>query len=34
MGLLAADNLIAALAGHKPPTLLNPDAFESRAGGG
>jgi glyoxylate reductase len=34
MGLLAADNLIAALEGRKPPTLLNPDAFDSRAGGG
>ena len=28
MGLLAADNLIAALDGERPPTLLNPDVFE------
>jgi glyoxylate reductase len=28
MGLLAADNLIAALDGERPPTLLNPDVLE------
>jgi glyoxylate reductase len=28
MGLLAADNLIAALDGERPPTLLNPDLLE------
>ena len=27
MGLLAADNLIAALEGRRPPTLLNPEAL-------
>ena len=27
MGLLAADNLIAALEGRRPPTLLNPEAW-------
>jgi lactate dehydrogenase-like 2-hydroxyacid dehydrogenase len=32
MGLLAADNLLAALEGHRPPTLLNPEAWEQRAG--
>jgi glyoxylate reductase len=31
MGLLAAENLIAALEGRKPPTLLNPDAWEARS---
>jgi glyoxylate reductase len=30
MGLLAAENLIAALEGRKPPTLINPDAWERR----
>ncbi len=30
MGLLAADNLIAALEGRRPPTLVNPEAWESR----
>src|SRR5712691_3394048 len=30
MGLLAADNLIAALEGGKPPTLLNPEVYEPR----
>ena len=30
MGLLAADNLIAALEGGKPPTLLNPEVYEAR----
>jgi len=28
MGLLAADNLIAALDGERPPTLLNPDLLK------
>jgi glyoxylate reductase len=28
MGLLAADNLIAALENRRPPTLLNPDVWE------
>jgi glyoxylate reductase len=32
MGLLAADNLIAALEGRRPPNLLNPDAWEQRSG--
>lgn len=32
MGLLAADNLIAALEGKRPPTLLNPEAWEERGG--
>ena len=31
MGLLAADNLIAALEGRQPPTLINPDAWGTRA---
>lgn len=31
MGMLAADNLIAALEGRQPPTLLNPEVWESRA---
>ncbi|HEX2266979.1 MAG TPA: NAD(P)-dependent oxidoreductase, partial [Actinomycetota bacterium] len=30
MGLLAADNLIAALEGRRPPALVNPDVWESR----
>ncbi len=30
MGLLAADNLIAALEGRRPPALVNPEAWESR----
>ena len=30
MGLLAAENLVAALEGRKPPTLINPDAWEHR----
>src|SRR5207245_10630429 len=34
LGLLAADNLIAALEGRQPPTLLNKDAWEKRAGRG
>jgi glyoxylate reductase len=32
MGMLAAENLIAALEGRKPPTLINPDAWERRRG--
>jgi glyoxylate reductase len=32
MGMLAVDNLFAALEGHRPPTLIDPDAWEkSRA---
>jgi glyoxylate reductase len=31
MGMLAAENLIAALEGRRPPTLLNPEAWEARA---
>jgi glyoxylate reductase len=34
MGLLAADNLIAALDGQRPPTLLNPKVWEERPGHG
>jgi glyoxylate reductase len=30
MGMVAADNLIAAVEGHKPPTLLNPEVWEAR----
>ena len=30
MGLLAAENLVAALEGRKPPTLINPDAWDRR----
>jgi glyoxylate reductase len=33
MGLLAAENLIAALEGRRPPTLLNPEAWEARTSG-
>ena len=32
MGMLAAENLIAALEGRRPPTLLNPQVWEERAG--
>ena len=32
MGLLAADNLLAALHGERPPTLLNPEVWEARTG--
>jgi glyoxylate reductase len=32
MGLLAAENLFAALEGRRPPTLLNPEAWEQRTG--
>jgi gluconate 2-dehydrogenase len=30
MGQLAIDNVVAALAGRRPPTLLNPEAWENR----
>jgi glyoxylate reductase len=30
MGMLAAENLIAGLEGRRPPTLLNPEAWEAR----
>ncbi|HEX9122072.1 MAG TPA: D-glycerate dehydrogenase [Actinomycetota bacterium] len=30
MGLLAAENLFAALEGRRPPTLVNPEAWEAR----
>jgi glyoxylate reductase len=30
MGLLAAENVIAGLRGERPPTLLNPEAFDGR----
>jgi glyoxylate reductase len=33
MGLLAAENLITALEGGRPPTLLNPEVWEQRAAG-
>jgi glyoxylate reductase len=33
MGLLAAENLIAALEGRRPPALVNPEAWEARAKG-
>jgi glyoxylate reductase len=33
MGMVAADNLIAALEGRAPPTLLNPEVFEKRRSG-
>ena len=33
MGMLAAENLIAALEGRRPPTLLNPQAWERTRGG-
>jgi glyoxylate reductase len=33
MGMLAAENLITALEGGRPPTLVNPEAWERRAGG-
>jgi glyoxylate reductase len=32
MGMLAAENLVAALEGRKPPTLINPDVWERRRG--
>jgi len=31
MGMLAADNLFAALEGRRPPTLLNPEVWDRRA---
>jgi len=34
MANLAADNLFAALAGQRPPTLLNPEAWEQRNAAG
>ncbi len=34
MGMLAAENLVTALEGGRPPTLLNPEAWERRAAGG
>jgi glyoxylate reductase len=33
MGMLAAENLIAGLEGRRPPTLLNPEAWEARKSG-
>ena len=33
MGMLAAENLFAALDGRRPPTLLNPEVWEARQGG-
>jgi glyoxylate reductase len=32
MGLLAAENLITALEGHRPPTLLNPEVWDKARG--
>jgi len=32
MGLLAADNVLAALGGERPPTLVNPQVWETRRG--
>jgi glyoxylate reductase len=32
MGMLAAQNLISALEGRRPPTLLNPDVWDQRHG--
>jgi glyoxylate reductase len=32
MGMLAAENLVSALEGRKPPTLLNPEVWEQRHG--
>jgi glyoxylate reductase len=32
MGFLAVENLLAALGGRRPPTLVNPQAWEARAG--
>jgi glyoxylate reductase len=34
MGMLAAENLISALEGRKPPTLLNPEVWDQRVGDG
>lgn len=33
MGMLAVDNLLAGLEGRRPPTLLNPEAWDRRTGG-
>jgi glyoxylate reductase len=33
MGMLAAENLVAALQGRRPPTLLNPEVWDRRASG-
>jgi glyoxylate reductase len=33
MGFLAVENLVNALEGRRPPTLLNPEAWERREGG-
>jgi glyoxylate reductase len=30
MGMLAADNLLAALDGRRPPTLVNPEVWDRR----
>jgi lactate dehydrogenase-like 2-hydroxyacid dehydrogenase len=30
MGFLAVDNVVAALEGRRPPTLLNPETWEGR----
>ena len=30
MGMLAAENLVVALEGRRPPTLLNPEVWEAR----
>jgi lactate dehydrogenase-like 2-hydroxyacid dehydrogenase len=34
MGMVAADNLIAALDGGRPPTILNPEVWETRSSRG
>jgi glyoxylate reductase len=34
MGMLAAENLIAALEGRRPPTLVNPEVWDQRTGPG
>jgi hypothetical protein len=31
MGMLAVDNVTAALEGRRPPTLLNPEVWEARS---
>jgi hypothetical protein len=30
MGMLAAENLVAALEGRRPPSLVNPEALEGK----
>jgi lactate dehydrogenase-like 2-hydroxyacid dehydrogenase len=30
MGMLAVENLTAALAGRRPPTLVNPEVWEAK----